>query len=306
MKREFRASPKLTQPSVWNADIQLIPSPCKDALAGMIDDAGAELHIVSPYITVAGATLIVSRGGAETRRQSVDLKVLTDLNPLSVCQGSCDPQAILDLARSFRRASIHHLPRVHAKIVVVDRAVAMIGSANLTEGGIEENYEYSIKVSSQEVALRIVQDVEEYSALGAPITSNLLESYAKAASELRETFRRKEHAVSSTVRREFRARVKSGDELLLRARVKEGVTRIFSRTILFLLRGGPLRTVDLHPQVQRIHPDLCDDSVDRVIDGERFGKKWKHLVRTAQQILKREGLLEFDGQFWRLSEAGQK
>jgi hypothetical protein len=29
-------------------------------------------------------------------------------------------------------------------------------------------------------------------------------------------------------------------------------------------------------------------------------------VRTAQQILKREGLLEFDGQFWRLSEAGQK
>jgi len=190
--------------------------------------------------------------------------------------------------------------------VFVDRAVAMIGSANLTEGGIEKNYEYIIKVSSQEAASRIVQDVEEYSALGAPITSNLLESYAKAASELRETFRRKEHAVSSTVRREFRARVKSGDELLLRARVKEGVTRIFSRTILFLLRGGPLRTVDLHPQVQRIHPDLCDDSVDRVIDGERFGKKWKHLVRTAQQILKREGLLEFDGQFWRLSEAGQK
>lgn len=66
----------------------------------------------------------------------------------------------------------------------------------------------------------------------------------------------------STVRREFKARVKSGDELLLRARVKEGVTRIFSR--------------------------------------------WKHLVRTAQQILKREGWVEFDGHFWRLSEAGQK
>jgi hypothetical protein len=306
MKRDFGANPQLTQPSGWDADIQLIPSPCKDALAALIDRAGAELHIVSPYITAAGAALVANRGGAEARRQSVDLKVLTDLNPLSVCQGSCDPQAILDLARSFRRASIHHLPRVHAKIMVADRAVAMIGSANLTEGGLEGNYEYSIKVSSKEAASKIAQDVEEYSALGAPITSNLLESYAKAASELRQTFRRKEHAVSSTVRREFKARIKSGDELLLRARVKEGVTRIFSRTILFLLRGGPLRTVDLHPQIQRIHPDLCDDSVDRVIDGERFGKRWKHLVRTAQQILKREGLLEFDGQFWRLSEAGQK
>jgi len=306
MKREFRETPRLTQPSVWNADIQLIPSPCRDALAALIHDAQAELHIVSPYITMAGAALIMSRGEAARRRQSVHLKVLTDLNPLSVCQGSCDPQTILDLARSFRRASIHHLPRVHAKIMVADRAVAMIGSANLTEGGIGENYEYSIKVSSTEVASRIAQHVEEYSALGAPITSNLLESYAKAASELRDTFRRKEHAVSSTVRREFKARIKSGDELLLRARVKEGVTRIFSRTILFLLRGGPLRTVDLHPQIQRIHPDLCDDSVDRVIDGERFGKKWKHLVRTAQQILKREGWVEFDGRCWRLSEAGQK
>jgi hypothetical protein len=304
MKREFGASSQLTQPSGWNADIQLISSPCKNALAALIDRAGVELHIVSPYITAAGAALVASRDGAETRQQSVDLKVLTDLNPLSVCQGSCDPQAILDLVRSFRRATIHHLPRVHAKIMVADRAVAMIGSANLTEGGIEGNYEYSITVSSKEAASRIAQDVEEYSALGAPITSNLLESYAKAASELRDTFRRKEHAVSSTVRREFRARVKSSDDLLLRARVKEGVTRIFSRTILFLLRGGPLKTIDMHPQIQRIHPDLCDDSVDRVIDGERFGKKWKHLVRTAQQILKREGLLEFDGQFWRLAREG--
>ena len=292
------------QPFIRNADVQLIPSPCKDVLAGLIDSVKAELHIVSPYITEAGAALITSCVGAQTRRLSVDLELLTDLNPLSVCQGSCDPRAILGLTRFFRRARIHHLPRVHAKIVVADRVVAMIGSANLTQGGIEENYEYSITLSSREVASRIAQDVEEYSALGAPITTDLLESYAKAAEELRETFRRKERAVSSTVRKEFQARVKSGDELLLRARVREGVTRVFSRTILFLLQEGPLRTIDLHPQIKRIHPDLCDDSVDRVIDGERFGKRWKHLVRTAQQMLKKDGLVQFDGKFWRL--AGDK
>ena len=294
------------QPFIRNAEIQLIPSPCKDALARLVESVQGELHIVSPYITQAGTAFITSRIDGATRRQSIDVRLLTDLNPLSVCQGSCDPEAILDLTRSFRLTMIHHLPRVHAKIVVADRAAAMIGSANLTQGGIQENYEYNIKVSSQEVASRIAQDVEEYSSLGAPITTDLLESYAKAATELRETFRRKERGVSSAIRREFQARVKSGDDLLLRARVKEGVTRVFSRTILFLLRGGPLRTVDLHPQIKRIHPDLCDDSVDRVIDGERFGKKWKHLVRTAQQILKREGGVEFDGQFWRLSEANRK
>ncbi len=267
----------------------------------MIANVQSELHIVSPYITETGIALIMSPAGTQTRRVSVNLQLLTDLNPLSVCQGSCDPEAIVNLMSSFAHARVYHLPRVHAKVVVADRAVAIIGSANLTEGGLEENYEYSVKISSTEVASRIAQDVEEYSRLGAPITTALLKSYSEAARELRESFHRKERAVSSSVKREFQARVKFGDEILLRARVKEGVTRVFSRTILFLLRAGPLRTVDLHPQIKRIHPDLCDDSVDRVIDGERFGKKWKHLVRTAQQILKRDGLVEFDGTFWRLA-----
>jgi hypothetical protein len=51
-------------------------------------------------------------------------------------------------------------------------------------------------------------------------------------------------------------------------------------------------TAELHPLIQRIHPDLCDDSVDRVIDGKHFGKKWKHAVRTAQQHLKKIGKVE--------------
>jgi hypothetical protein len=57
--------------------------------------------------------------------------------------------------------------------------------------------------------------------------------------------------------------------------------------------------------VQQIHPDLCDDSIDRVIDGMNFGKKWKHHVRSAQQALKREGVVLFDNGTWRLSP-GQK
>jgi len=50
--------------------------------------------------------------------------------------------------------------------------------------------------------------------------------------------------------------------------------------------------------VQQIHPDLCDDTIDRVIDAVHFGKKWKHYVRNAQQALKRKGLIDFDGQRW--------
>lgn len=286
---------------VGRLDVELIPSPSLTALGSLFASVTDELHVVSPYITASGVRLITGRVQPETRRLSVNLFLLTDLNPLSVCQGSCDPDAILELARSFPHAKVHHLPRVHAKVFVADRQMAIIGSSNLTEGGIRENYEYCLRVNSREVASRVAADVEEYSALGAQIPVELLALYTDAAAPLREAFRKRERAISSSIKKAFDAHLRSGSELLLRARVKEGVTRIFSRTILFLLREGPMRTVEIHPQIRRIHPDLCDDSVDRVIDGERFGKKWKHLVRTAQQILKREGLVEFDGEFWQLS-----
>ncbi|MGH9254186.1 MAG: hypothetical protein ACRD3C_06405 [Vicinamibacterales bacterium] len=53
-----------------------------------------------------------------------------------------------------------------------------------------------------------------------------------------------------------------------------------------LAKHGPLRTEELHPRVSAIHPDLCDDSFDRVINGRHFGKKWKHAVQSAQLRLK--------------------
>jgi len=54
--------------------------------------------------------------------------------------------------------------------------------------------------------------------------------------------------------------------------------------------------------IEAIHPDLCDNSVDRVIDGKRFGKKWKHAVRTAQQQLKKQGLVRLANDRWMITK----
>jgi hypothetical protein len=62
-----------------------------------------------------------------------------------------------------------------------------------------------------------------------------------------------------------------------------------------------MATEQMHPLIQAIHPDLCDDSIDRVIDGKRFGKKWKHAVRTAQQQLKKRGVVKYEEGLWRLA-----
>src|SRR5204862_261760 len=54
---------------------------------------------------------------------------------------------------------------------------------------------------------------------------------------------------------------------------------------------GPPPTTELPPRVEAMPPNLCDKSVDRGIDGQRLGQKWKHAVGTAQQQLKKRDRL---------------
>ena len=109
------------------------------------------------------------------------------------------------------------------------------------------------------------------------------------------------------IRRRFEESLRSAEDSLIRIRLAGGpVHTVFARTIEYLLRShGVMATEGLHPLIKAIHPDLCDDSVDRVIDGKRFGKKWKHAVRTAQQQLKKRGVICYENGLWRTCLSGQ-
>lgn len=66
-----------------------------------------------------------------------------------------------------------------------------------------------------------------------------------------------------------------------------------------------MATEELHLLVKDIHPDLCDDSFDRVIYGRHFGKLWKHQVRNAQSYLKKVGAIIYDEEARLWSKAGK-
>lgn len=131
-----------------------------------------------------------------------------------------------------------------------------------------------------------------------------MEDFGALAAEmqdLRALFQRAERSVRTRARRAFREKLELTHVRLLRHRAKGKTTHaIFSDTIRFLLAKGPLRIEELHPLIKLLHPDLCDDSIDRVIDGVNFGKRWKHYVRNSQQYLKRHGEIRFDGTRWHL------
>jgi hypothetical protein len=138
--------------------------------------------------------------------------------------------------------------------------------------------------------------------LGNTVSLETLTALARAAQELKVIRQQAETSVRSQLKKALEKQTELAQLELLRTRARGKTTHgIFCDTILYLLdQKGSLKTVELHPLIQQIHPDLCDDSIDRVIDGVHFGKRWKHYVRNAQQALKRQERIKFNGQRWLL------
>ena len=225
---------------------------------------------------------------------------MTDLKPDNVLTGSLDVEALLAFANSTPHSKITYLPGLHAKVYIADQHTAIITSANFTDGGLVKNLEYGVVLSDPPTVAQVRSDMNQYAMLGSVITRHTLESLANVANDLKSLRQKAERSIQYRFRKAFDQKLETAKLELLSIRAEGRTThKIFADTILYLLERGPLRTVELHPLIQQIHPDLCDDAEDRIIGGVHFGKKWKHYVRTAQVYLRRQGLIYSDGTYWR-------
>lgn len=270
-------------------------------LGTLVSSVRASLCVCSPYVTEYGVQFLLSNL-ASAAKDSVQLTLLTDLSPLNVAQGATNPQAIRELAESIPCLRVTHLPRVHAKVFVQDSESAIVTSGNLTAGGLMTNYEYGVLISDRAFARVIEDDIHEYTTLGANVSRAAIEEYSEKSSRLRDLYSLQQNRLQLASPELQRAIAEASDELI-RLRLHGGAMHtVFAATIVFLLtKYGPLSTRDLHVRISELHPDLCDDTVDRVIDGKRFGKKWKHAVRSAQQHLKQqEKILLLEG-LWKMA-----
>lgn len=276
----------------------------KDDLQSLLVDVRESLVISSPYVTTRGVDFVLSHLPAPIK-ETLRVSLLTDLSPIHAAQGATDPSAVHSLAAAVPGTRVFHLPCVHAKVYVKDAEKAIVTSGNLTAGGLDVNYEYGLKVLDAPTAAAIHRDVTDYAELGAYVPIEALSLYSRKAAELRDLYRAQERAVRRADTRLRHGLAAAADDLI-RLRLGRGpMHAVFAATILYLLaKHGPMLTTELHPRVQALHPDLCDDSVDRVIDGQRFGKKWKHAIRTAQQHLKKQGRVELVNGKWTLQPGG--
>lgn len=265
----------------------------------MLRTAKHEIMVCSPFVGGAGIAFVQSNlPDGFSRSGRIDF--LTNLSVKNLCQMSTDPRALQKLLQGFPNTTIHHIPGLHAKTYVVDDSHAILTSGNLTAGGLYRNLEQAVVVNDSDVVRTMRSQLTDFASLGANVPHSLLESYCRAIDPVLGSLRTEQRHAQKSIRKRFEQALQPIDDELIRLRLAGGAMHsVFARTIEYLLRTrGPLMTTKLHPMVAAIHPDLCDDTVDRVIDGRHFGKKWKHAVRTAQQQLKERGVVEYSNKTW--------
>lgn len=260
------------------------------------------LFICSPFINVEGVKIL---SNAVQTRSSVEISLITNLTTQNIINGFTEPVALLELYKQFAQVEISSLGRLHAKVYLIDDKIGIITSANLTGGGLISNFEYGVLIDDREIISTIKEDMLKYYSLGNILDRNLLEKINEESNKLHGIKSKTNNLIKNTkLAQLLKKSTENLDVELLKNRIKGGKTinAIFSDTILYILKKkGPLTTKELNPFIQSIHPDICDDSIDRVINGQHFGKKWKHLVRDAQQSLKKKELIYLRGEKWYLT-----
>ena len=262
----------------------------RDGLAALAASARSDLLIASPYIKAPEAQWLCERV-----RPAIHLRVLTSVTVDSISSQSLDIEALSIFVRAGAGSEVVTLPRLHAKVFIADTTAAIVTSANMTTAGINTNYEYGLGVRDHAVVTQIRRDLEAYARLGSPLDTLTLDGLAGTASALIEEAERLQRAAPRGLRAAFNARLRAAREHLTALQVGDRTAnQVFGEAIHLALANGPMTTAALAPEVQRLLGDMCDDNVELIINGERYGKVWKHQLRNAQQHLKRRGEITYD------------
>lgn len=279
------------------SNYELITSPFEDAVTEVVKKARESLFISTPYIKSYGIELL------KTNAKVSKISILTNLSLRNITGESFDFEAFVKLWEHFNDVKVSSLEKLHAKVYIADHCQAIITSANLTRSGLRENYEYGVYIRDESAIAKIKTDIERYSALGNIFEKKALleiQQDIRYIKQIRATLEQTEQARQLNLA--LKEKEQNAQIRMLANRVEQKtVNSIFSETIVYLLnKHGAMSTEQLHAFIQEIHPDICDDTVDRIIKGQHFGKKWKHMVRNAQQALKSNNIIKLHAGKWHL------
>jgi len=283
--------------------VRLCSRPLRAALAEVVHSAREELLIASPYIKETEARWVCDQLRDTGSSRPCMVRVLTDIRSDSILAGSLDLEALEIFRNQHGQSQVVSLPRLHAKVYVADTRRALVTSANLTPSGLDGNFEYGVSLEDPVLVQRVRRDLEAYVQVGNVLTGVELASLVSVANDLKDEYEEVSKATSRKVKSRFNEALRQAQRQFLSAQAgKRTAHGLFADAMIYLLSTQPLSTEELHPKVAQLLPDLCSDDTELVINGQKFGKQWKHTLRNAQVFLRRAGRIVLKDGRWTLTK----
>ena len=171
--------------------IEIIKNPSTDVFLDLVRTSKEQL-LASPFIKAKVAEMIL-----DNRQSGAKTCLLTSYKLNSFYRNSSDLAALESFVQN--QIDVRNYASLHAKTYIFDSQRAMITSANLTLGGLENNYECGVLIEDSETAsrlksdfLEIFTDKEQVSIVTEEILSTTEEILAKVPKEKRIKFGKSE------------------------------------------------------------------------------------------------------------------
>jgi hypothetical protein len=152
-----------------------------DTLSAFVRGVRQELLIASPWITGAAARLISHELASVG---PVTLQILARMDESDFISGSSHILAFRERTYPGHvRVVFRALPMLHAKMLVADRQRVIVGSANLTEGGLYRNHEMSLQVDSPQLGEACAREYFRLWSVAFPVPDEYLDMLESAIDE---------------------------------------------------------------------------------------------------------------------------
>lgn len=290
-------------------DKKFLNLPWREELKAVASSARQSFIVVAPFIKDDAAEWLCG-----LLQPDVHLLTLARLNVRAVRTSALDVTALRRLAAASSASRLFSVPNLHAKVFIADDHAAIVTSGNLTTSALDQNREYGVLFHDEETVQEIRTHILALTSIGSPVDLDVIEGLIPVEAELRNAESELAKSATPAAQQHFNAIVNRAHPMLVATQVgQRSANAVFSDAIRYVLSNGslagaPQKTPAIAREVQRLLPDLCDDAEELVINGQRFGKRWKHRLRNAQQHLVQSGVLLHDPstKLWRLAPSSEQ
>lgn len=128
-----------------------IKNPWDKEFYGLVKSCNESLKISSPYVKVD-----IINDLYKNIVSNVSFTLITSFKLMNFYKRSSDIEAIENIID--RKGKVKNYQNLHSKIYIFDDVKCIITSANLTNGGLKNNYEYGLYVDDKKILREIIKD----------------------------------------------------------------------------------------------------------------------------------------------------